>query len=132
MNTSPEPVEFSERKDGKLSDHLANERTFLAWVRTSLGIMAFGFAVVKFTIFVRQISIALQKPIQGHGYSNEMGIFLVAFGAFLNLFAFYRYKKIEKQLVNSDYRPSVFLTSFLMISVLMVGIFLVWYLIRSN
>lgn len=30
---------------GKLnrSDHLANERTFLAWVRTSLGIMGFGF-----------------------------------------------------------------------------------------
>jgi len=28
--------------------HLANERTFLAWIRTSIGIMAFGFVVEKF------------------------------------------------------------------------------------
>ena len=31
---------------GNVSDHLANERTFLAWIRTSIGIMAFGFVVV--------------------------------------------------------------------------------------
>jgi uncharacterized membrane protein YidH (DUF202 family) len=36
------------KKTGKLGNlqvHMANERTFLAWIRTSIGIMAFGFVV---------------------------------------------------------------------------------------
>lgn len=38
-------------------EHLANERTLLAWIRTSIGIMAFGFVVVKFSLFIKQISL---------------------------------------------------------------------------
>ena len=34
--------------------HMANERTFLAWIRTSIGIMAFGFVVEKFALFMKQ------------------------------------------------------------------------------
>jgi len=53
--------------------HLANERTFLSWIRTSIGIMAFGFVVEKFALFVRQLSIFLDKEISltpHHGYSS--------------------------------------------------------------
>ncbi|MEK7197689.1 MAG: DUF202 domain-containing protein, partial [Nitrospirota bacterium] len=39
--------------------HMANERTFLAWIRTSIGIMAFGFVVERFSIFVKQVSYFL-------------------------------------------------------------------------
>src|ERR1017187_8334490 len=100
---------------GNFSDHLANERTFLAWMRTSIGIMAFGFVVVKFTLFVKQISIVLQKPLPapGHGYTSIIGIFLVGFGAMVSLLAFFRYRTIEKQLVNINYRPSTFLSTLL-------------------
>ena len=52
-----------EEKKNNASDHLANERTFLAWIRTSIGIMAFGFVVVKFSLFVKQISLILGKEI---------------------------------------------------------------------
>jgi putative membrane protein len=34
------------------SDHAANERTFLAWLRTSIAVIAFGFVIEKFNIFV--------------------------------------------------------------------------------
>ena len=37
----------------RYSDHTANERTFLAWVRTAIAIMAFGFLVQKFDLFLR-------------------------------------------------------------------------------
>ena len=40
---------------------MANERTFLAWIRTSIGIMAFGFVVEKFALFHKKISIFLRK-----------------------------------------------------------------------
>ena len=39
----------------RYSDHAANERTFLAWVRTGIAIIAFGFVVEKFNLFVRSI-----------------------------------------------------------------------------
>jgi putative membrane protein len=119
--------------EGKISDHLANERTFLAWIRTSIGIMAFGFVVVKFTLFVRQLSIVLNKPVPAneHGYSSIMGIVLVGFGAVIGLLAFSRYKTIEKQLSNTNYRPSNTLTTLLAVSILVIGILLVAYILQS-
>jgi putative membrane protein len=60
--------------------HLANERTFLSWIRTSIGIMAFGFVVEKFALFVRQLSIFLGKEISltpHHGYSSFLEPFLL-------------------------------------------------------
>jgi putative membrane protein len=118
---------------GNLSDHLANERTFLAWIRTSVGIMAFGFVVVKFTLFIRQLSLVLQKPIAApaHGYTSVIGIFLVAFGAIIALLSFFRYRVIDKQLINSNYRPSTLLSYALAVCVIIIGACLVVYLVRS-
>ena len=123
----------TDNQEGKLRDHLANERTFLAWMRTSIGIMAFGFVVVKFTLFVKQISIVLQKPlpVSEHGYSSIMGIFLVGFGAIIGLMAFFRYRSVEKQLVNINYHPSAFLSTLLTVIILFIGVFLVIYLLHS-
>src|SRR5512142_1198219 len=84
--------------------HFANERTFLAWIRTSIGIMAFGFVVEKFGLFVKQVSYFLSKS--GHlptgekvpltspspGYSSTLGILVVGLGALMALLSFIRYK----------------------------------------
>jgi uncharacterized membrane protein YidH (DUF202 family) len=43
------------------SDHLANGRTFLASIRTSIAIMGFGFVAVKFALFIKQISLAFNR-----------------------------------------------------------------------
>ncbi len=40
----------------RYSDHAANERTFLAWVRTAIAVMAFGFVIEKFDLFLRAIA----------------------------------------------------------------------------
>ena len=86
--------------------HMANERTFLAWIRTSIGIMAFGFVVEKFALFIKQISYVLGKsglpgtpvPPPSFGYSSIFGIFLVGLGALMGVLAFIRYKKVERQI----------------------------------
>lgn len=46
-------------------DYLANERTYHAWIGTSVG-MVFGFVVVKFRMFVKQMSLIFQKPVPSH------------------------------------------------------------------
>ncbi len=120
-------------EDGKISDHLANERTFLAWIRTSVGLMGFGFVVVKFSIFVRQISIAVDRTlvVPSHGYSSVMGVGLVAFGAIIGILSFFRYRRIEKQISRPDYKPSGILINLLAAAILLTGIFLVIYLLQS-
>ena len=120
--------------------HMANERTFLAWIRTSIGIMAFGFVVEKFSLFIKQISYFLGKsglpgtpvPPPPPGYSSVLGIVLVGLGALMGVLAFIRYKKVEKQIDEDTYQPSLLLGMLLAISVLAVGMFLVLYLIHST
>src|ERR1700677_53008 len=94
--------------DKKVSDHLANERTFLAWIRTGIGVMAFGFVVVKFSLFVKQLSLLLNKEYvnQEKGYSPAIGIALVAAGAVTAILAYWRYKKSEKQINDNTYQNS--------------------------
>jgi len=81
--------------------HMANERTFLAWIRTSIGIMAFGFVVEKFALFLKQISYFLGKEVvpPPRGYSSFFGIFLVALGALMGVLAFIRYKRLRNRLM---------------------------------
>ena len=118
--------------------HMANERTFLAWIRTSIGIMAFGFVVEKFALFIKQMSLVLGKSNiekalpPSHGYSSIVGIFLVGFGTLMGLLAFVRYKKVERQIDEDTYQPSSVLDILLLLAVLAVGIFLVIYLIHST
>jgi uncharacterized membrane protein YidH (DUF202 family) len=119
--------------------HMANERTFLAWIRTSIGIMAFGFVVEKFALFVRQMDRFLVQTADGKtitglpaasspGYSSTLGVMLIGLGAAMGLLAFIRYKKVEKQIDDDAYHPSVILDILLTLSIVAVGIFLMIYL----
>jgi inner membrane protein YidH len=65
------------------SDHAANERTFLAWVRTAIAVMAFGFLVEKFDLFVEIAAppLAGRTPsLSGQKFGNIAGLSLVVLG----------------------------------------------------
>jgi putative membrane protein len=114
------------------SDHLANERTFLAWIRTSIAIMGFGFVVVKFALFIKQISLVLnnkQTVLPGKGYSSDIGILLVGIGVLMAFYSYIRYRITEKQLINKAYKPSLLPSLLLTLAILIIGILLVVYLI---
>jgi len=113
--------------------HMANERTFLAWVRTSISIMAFGFVVEKFSLFVKQMGYYLGKEATPppQGYSSLIGILLVGLGVVMGVLAFVRYKKVERQIDADTYQPSAILSVLLFLSVLAIGVFLVLYLVHS-
>jgi len=115
-------------------EHLANERTLLAWIRTSIGIMAFGFVVVKFSLFIKQISLLLGKnsTIPQHGYSSLIGIFLVAIGAIILVLSYLKYKRTEKQLSTGSFQPSSALILTLTIAILIISILLILYLVENT
>ncbi len=119
------------------NDHMANERTFLAWIRTSIGLMAFGFVVEKFAFFMKKISLFLGKSITDEsaafslGHSSAFGIGLVAFGTFMGVVSFIRYKKVEREIDEGCYRPSLLLDILLTGLIIVMGTFFVIYMIYS-
>jgi putative membrane protein len=115
------------------ADYLANERTFLAWIRTSIAMMGFGFVIVKFALFIRQITIALGEKVNvpGKGYSAIIGVTMVALGALMATFAYLRYRNIEKQLKNNIYYPSSWLSIIVTISIVLGAVLLVLYLLPN-
>ena len=122
-----------EEKRNNASDHLANERTFLAWMRTSIGIMAFGFVVVKFSLFVKQISMILGKEniIHSKGYSGILGIVLVAVGTVTAVLSYMRYINSEKQINEGYYKHSSLLITVLTTFIFLVSVLLIVYLVNS-
>ncbi len=122
-----------ERPAINAGDHLANERTFLAWVRTSISFMALGFVVVKFTLFIKQLSFVLSTKVAlpGKGYSSIIGILLVGLGAVIGLLAYVRFKQTEQRLLFKTYKPSSQLSLLVTVSILVISCLLIYYLLPS-
>lgn len=115
------------------NDHLANERTFLAWIRTSIAIMGFGFVVVKFSLFIRQIALAIgtKTTIHQTGDSKRIGIMLVGLGAITILLSFIRYQRTKKQLELGAYYHSTLLIKVMTSLIFLSSIILIVYLLNS-
>ena len=92
----------------RYTDHAANERTFLAWVRTAIAVMAFGFLVEKFDLFLR---IAAQSA-GGHApalasqlVGNIVGLILIVLGGTMMVLATARFRKTARDIDAPDKRP---------------------------
>jgi len=78
---------------------LAAERTFLAWIRTGLALMGFGFVVARFGLFLREWAVAQKVHFPTtRGLSLELGISLVMLGVVLNVASPVRYRRYLKRL----------------------------------
>jgi len=79
-------------------DHLANERTFLAWVRTGVAIVVFGFAIGRFTIAIRQLTVLQGKDVGGSGWSVWFGLIAILAGVALSVGGLIRYRMVRTKL----------------------------------
>ncbi len=126
-----EPHESSKHRGAQHRRvHMANERTYLAWIRTSIAIMAFGFVVEKFSLFVKQVELYVGKEMAPSppGYSSKIGILLVGLGVVIGGLAFVRCRVVEQQIDDDTYVPSPVLSVVLFASVLAIGVLLLVYL----
>ncbi len=114
--------------------HQANERTMLAWVRTGIALMAFGFAIARFCVFLRQVArvgqLALAAP-RGLG-SAWIGAALVALGMLANLIATIRYGRIRASIERGELgAPSATMVYVLGATVTLVGVAMTVLLARA-
>ena len=84
--------------------HQANERTLLAWLRTGIALMAFGFAIARFGLFLRQLAtvggLVLQAP-KSLG-SAWLGTAFVALGMATSLLATFRFGRVRRAIERGD------------------------------
>ncbi len=79
--------------------YLAAERTFLAWIRTSLALMAFGFVIARFGLFLREIEAThAGSAAVPSALSLPIGIAFVLIGALLNILASVHHLRYISQL----------------------------------
>jgi putative membrane protein len=91
----------------RYSDHAANERTFLAWVRTAIAIMAFGFVVEKFDLFLRiaGASAAAHTVLGGNRFIGDVaGLLLIVLGGGMMVFAAIRFRKTAADIDAAELR----------------------------
>jgi putative membrane protein len=110
-------------------DHLANERTFLAWVRTSVAIVVFGFAIGRFAIALRQLTALQGHPIKATGFSVWMGTVSIIAGVVMVAAGLMRYRKVRAQLDEGKFEPAGFIVDLVTILTVLFGLALAGYLI---
>jgi putative membrane protein len=86
----PEPV--------RANDTLANERTFLAYVRTALAFIAFGFVIARFSLFAREFAALVHGANTAPGLSTMFGTAMALFGIFVALLGAWRYAATDRGL----------------------------------
>ena len=112
--------------------YFAAERTMLAWVRTGLAMMGFGFVVARFGLFLREITEMRHEPMRGGG-SLWAGTALVLLGVVVNVYAAWSHKRFIARFHQGD--SAVHETSFgiVVASVLaLVGIAMAAYLVMRG
>jgi len=119
------------KNNNMINEHMSNERTFLSWIRTGIGIMVFGFVIVKFSLFVNQLPSTFFKDstIPKNGLTIFIGISLVLTGAITILLSYWKYRQVHKLLQRGEYLYSTMLLTILTVVIFLMSIIIITYLI---
>jgi putative membrane protein len=127
-----EPRQVQERKAKDPRNYFAAERTFLAWIRTGLSLMGFGFVVARFGLFLRETAAAEhQAAVKSYGFSIWAGTAMVLVGVLMVLTSAFRHVQIIARLNRGEDvvgRPSYIAVAVALI-LAMVGLAMVAFLI---
>lgn len=116
-------------------DHAANERTYLAWVRTGITVMVLGFIVEKFELFLASLSGLLanqdHQVMQGHG-PEYVSLALVLLGVLVIVAGAIRFFQIRTQIESAGGMQfsGTLLALVLTVSLVVFGIYILLYLVR--
>lgn len=110
-----------------VSDHLANERTFLAWLRTGIATIAFGFVVARFGLLLNELQVKHQHAVSAH-YSTEFGAALIILGVAIIIAALCNFLHNRRLIDTETFRPRTGFAIVLTTLVSLIGILLAIYL----
>ena len=117
----------------KVTDHLANQRTFLAWIRTGLATITFGFVVARFGLFLQESGFknGFTEIIPAH-YSTFIGVTLTILGVIVMIVALVEFLQIRRSIDSERFHPPAAFSIILTILAALIGILLAIYLFLTG
>jgi putative membrane protein len=131
---------FDDEEDSseRLQQYLANQRTFLSWVRTSIALIALGFAIERFSIFLQQFQLIADPDTMGdvgsattHEYSALVGIGMIVVGTCLIVYALKNYLESNKTIASGRYMPKNAIVYTTSATIIGLGIIMIIFLIAQ-
>jgi putative membrane protein len=118
---------------GNFTEHAANERTFLAWIRTAIAVIAFGFVLEKFNLFILALaasaSAEVSKAIRTDRLTGPIGRYeglaFMLTGVVLIALGYWRFVRNEK-LIESGQRQTGGIQAEIAVSVILVALVAVY------
>ncbi len=128
--------EEEEDSSERLQQYLANQRTFLSWVRTSIALIGLGFAIERFSIFLQQFRLIADPHTTGnaasgttHEYSALVGIGMIFVGTVLIIYALKNYLDSNKTIASGRYMPKNAIIYTASATIIGLGIIMIIFLI---
>ncbi|HVI82100.1 MAG TPA: DUF202 domain-containing protein [Chthoniobacterales bacterium] len=116
-------------EEARAQEHLANERTFLAWVRTTIALVSLGFVIARLGLWLRETG--MNVPRLTHDFS-PLGIGLMGFGALLTVLAAWRYEAVNRQIEAGLVKTDRALVWFVTVAITLISVALVIYMISNS
>ena len=87
-----------DAKDVRANDTLANERTFLAYIRTAVAFIAFGFVIARFSLFTEEVANVVHGAVPARGLSTAFGTMMALVGIGVALLGAWRHAATDRGL----------------------------------
>ncbi len=99
----------SAQTDPHIRDHLANERTFLAYLRTSLSLLSIGISINRFSLYLLEKNTiptggGVRTTLVG---AEQLGIGMVVIGLVLLVYGIVRFSQMNGEIEAQTYRPNI-------------------------
>lgn len=98
-SAEPLPIDRREKSGSRIRDHLANERTYLAWMRTAIALMGFGVVIARLRYL-----LAPNEPGTGQGWA--LGLLFICTGLLTVLLSTQHYFMVLQAIDANTYEPS--------------------------
>lgn len=118
--THPNP-QNAKYNPSRVRDHLANERTYLAWMRTAIALMGFGVVIVRLRAFHPPLSTT-----PGNGW--RLGLLFSLLGLVTVLFCTKHYFGVRHNIDEDTYEPADNLVILFSLAVLLLGAGAIYFL----
>ena|ERR1700681_275775 len=111
--------------DERVREHLANERTYLAWLRTGIAMMGLGVVIAKLRYLF--LAAPLTLPTPGIIHASNIGLLFAVIGLLIVMTSGWRYAVVQNQIRQKIYQSSKHIVIILSVIVILLGLMIIWY-----
>ena len=92
-------------EEKRATEYLANERTFLAWIRTSIAVISAGIIISRLAIWIRHPAASGQDGSTHKSFSFVVGFAMIVLGGVIALLAVWRYHVVNRAIDEGRVKP---------------------------